>query len=64
MNAHRTFNRTFTWGCMRLCPIPMLSSFVLQLPQWHSRVSALAPDTTDSLLSAFFAEPPVHIARG
>lgn len=51
-----TFKRTLTCGCMRLRW--MSSSFVLGFPQWHSSVSALAPDTTDSLLSAFLAPPP------
>ena len=45
-------------GCMRVCR--MSSSLVLQLPQWHSRVSALAPETTDSLLSSFLPVPPAR----
>ena len=45
-------------GCMRVCR--MSSSLVLQLPQWHSRVSALVPDTTESLLSSFLLAVPAR----
>ena len=56
--VQHTFKRTLMCGGIRLCM--MLSSFVLQLPQWQSRVSALAPETTDSLFSGFLAALPAH----